>query len=258
MISVIKVFNTLRDLCNEDQRGFITPEVFNSFAQLVQENVYEKMKSDLLNTVRLRKSNMDLGGIDSRHTDMKEVMSDYIREESLDNTSSTEARFTPSENVFEKPHDLDRIISIHADTDKEDLRSSAESHQCDIVYDLEKASMLMRSNLSSPTSSFPLALISDKIEVLPDSTSSITLMYYRRPTSRLGNGDLDRDNYPAYVVSSFGQANGVMVIDPNLSRNFDLPTDYQDEVILEFAEMIGVRLRDPMISAYATQEQAQS
>ena len=55
MISVIKVFNTLRDLCNEDQRGFITPEVFNSFAQLVQENVYEKMKSDLLNTVRLRK-----------------------------------------------------------------------------------------------------------------------------------------------------------------------------------------------------------
>ena len=257
MISVVKVFNTLRDLCNEDQRGFITPEVFNSFAQLVQENVYEKMKSDLLNTVRLRKSNMDLGGIDSRHRELKEVMSDYIREEVIDNSSSSGARFDSSENVYSKPHDLDRIVSIHADTDKEDLRSSAGSHQCDIVYDLEKASMLMRSNLSSPTQAFPLALVSDKIEVLPDSTSSITLMYYRRPTSRLGNGELDRSNTPAYVASSFGQANGVMVIDPNLSRNFDLPRDYQDDVILEFAEMIGVRLRDQMISAYSTTEQAQ-
>ena len=210
------------------------------------------MKSDLLNTVRLRKSNMDLGGIDSRHTDMKEVMSDYIREESLDNTSSTEARFTPSENVFEKPHDLDRIISIHADTDKEDLRSSAESHQCDIVYDLEKASMLMRSNLSSPTSSFPLALISDKIEVLPDSTSSITLMYYRRPTSIKGSNELDRNSFPNYTVNSSGVG-----VDIAISRNFDLPSEYYDDVILEFAEMMGVRLRDPMISAYSTQEQAQ-
>jgi len=250
MISVIKVFNTLRDLCNEDQRGFITPEVFNSFAQLVQENVYEKMKSDLLNTVRLRKSNMDLGGVDSRHRELKEVMSDYIREETMDTPASG--------STFNKPHDLDKIISIHADTDKSEVRSSDSSFQCDIVHDLEKASMLMRSNLSSPTEAFPMALVHDKIEILPDTVSSIHLMYYRRPTSRLGNGDLDRDNVPAYVVSSFGQANGVMVIDPNLSRNFDLPRDYQDDVILEFAEMIGVRLRDPMISAYSTQEQAQS
>ncbi len=244
MISVVKVFNTLRDLCNEDQRGFITPEVFNSFASLVQENVYEKMKEDLLNTVRLRKSNMDLGGIDSRHRELKEVMSDYIREE----TTNTPV----SGSTFNKPHDLDRIISIHADTEKSEVRSSDSSYQCDIVYDLEKASMLMRSNLSSPTEAFPLALIHDKIEILPDTISSISLMYYRRPTSIQGANTLDRNSSPSYALSSGGG------IDVNLTRNFDLPAEYYDEVILEFAEMMGVRLRDPMIAGYSTQEQLQS
>jgi hypothetical protein len=244
MISVVKVFNTLRDLCNEDQRGFITPEVFNSFASLVQENVYEKMKEDLLNTVRLRKSNMDLGGIDSRHRELKEVMSDYIREEATN---------TPvSGSTFNKPHDLDRIISIHADTEKSEVRSSDSSYQCDIVYDLEKASMLMRSNLSSPTETFPLALIHDKIEILPDTISGISLMYYRRPTSIQGANTLDRNSSPSYALSSGGG------IDVNLTRNFDLPAEYYDEVILEFAEMMGVRLRDPMIAGYSTQEQLQS
>ena len=248
MISVVKVFNTLRDLCNEDQRGFITPEVFNSFASLVQENVYEKMKEDLLNTVRLRKSNMDLGGIDSRHRELKEVMSDYIREEVME--ISSDAR--TDENVFEKPHDLDKIISIHTDASKSDVRSSDSSYQCDIVYDLEKASMLMRSNLSSPTEAFPLALIHDKIEILPDTISSISLMYYRRPTSIQGANTLDRNSSPSYALSSGGG------IDVNLTRNFDLPAEYYDEVILEFAEMMGVRLRDPMIAGYSTQEQLQS
>ena len=248
MISVIKVFNTLRDLCNEDQRGFITPEVFNSFAQLVQENVYEKMKSDLLNTVRLRKSNMDLGGIDSRYTDMKEVMSDYIREESIEPSGASRK----SDNVFNKPHDLDKIISIHADTSREDVRSSDNSFQCDIVYDLEKASMLMRSNLSSPTQAFPLALVQDDIEILPDTVSSVSILYYRRPTSIKGAKELDRNSFPNYTVA--GNGGGV---DINATRNFDLPPEYYDDVILEFAEMMGVRLRDPMISAYSTTEQAQ-
>ena len=202
------------------------------------------MKEDLLNTVRLRKSNMDLGGIDSRHRELKEVMSDYIREE----TTNTPV----SGSTFNKPHDLDRIISIHADTEKSEVRSSDSSYQCDIVYDLEKASMLMRSNLSSPTEAFPLALIHDKIEILPDTISSISLMYYRRPTSIQGANTLDRNSSPSYALSSGGG------IDVNLTRNFDLPAEYYDEVILEFAEMMGVRLRDPMIAGYSTQEQLQS
>lgn len=249
MISVVKVFNTLRDLCNEDQRGFITPEVFNSFAPLVQENVYEKMKSDLLNTVRLRKSNMDLGGVDSRNRELKEVMSDYIREETI----------ASNNNYFNKPHDLDKIISVHAGDTATTLRSD-ESVQCDIVHDLEKISMLVRSNLSSPTESFPVALVHSKIEVLPDTIDLIHLMYYRRPTSIQGTNTLDRNSVPRYAVSgnttgTFGTTFG---LDTSLTRNFDLPTEYYDEVILEFAEMMGVRLRDPIIAGYSTQEQVQS
>ena len=85
-----------------------------------------------------------------------------------------------------------------------------------------------------------------------DTISSISLMYYRRPTSIQGANTLDRNSSPSYALSSGGG------IDVNLTRNFDLPAEYYDEVILEFAEMMGVRLRDPMIAGYSTQEQLQS
>ena len=40
MISVIEVYNAVRDLANKDQKGFVSPKVFNSFASIAQENVY--------------------------------------------------------------------------------------------------------------------------------------------------------------------------------------------------------------------------
>ena len=39
MISVIEVFNAVRDLANKDQKGFVAPSVFNSFAEVAQQNV---------------------------------------------------------------------------------------------------------------------------------------------------------------------------------------------------------------------------
>ena len=48
MISVIEVYNAVRDLANKDQKGFVSPKVFNSFASIAQENVYLEMYSELV------------------------------------------------------------------------------------------------------------------------------------------------------------------------------------------------------------------
>ena len=48
MISVIEVYNTVRDLCNKDQKGFVTPRVFNTFAEIAQQNVFNEMFQELL------------------------------------------------------------------------------------------------------------------------------------------------------------------------------------------------------------------
>jgi hypothetical protein len=49
-----------------------------------------------------------------------------------------------------------------------------------------------------------------------------------------------------------------MLLDARASRNFDLPKDYYQELVAEIASMMGVRLRDALISTYAAQEQAQA
>ena len=43
MVNVIDVYNAVRDLCNKDQRGFVTPEVFSTFAGIAQQNVFNEM-----------------------------------------------------------------------------------------------------------------------------------------------------------------------------------------------------------------------
>jgi hypothetical protein len=43
MASVNTVYTALKNLANKDQRGFITPAVFNSFAGVAQLNVYNSL-----------------------------------------------------------------------------------------------------------------------------------------------------------------------------------------------------------------------
>ena len=47
MIRIGVVYNTVRDLCNKDQKGFVTPAVFNTLAEVAQMNIYNEMFNEL-------------------------------------------------------------------------------------------------------------------------------------------------------------------------------------------------------------------
>ena len=48
MVSVLQVYNAVKDIANKEQKGFITPGVFNSFAPIAQMNIYNEMFSELV------------------------------------------------------------------------------------------------------------------------------------------------------------------------------------------------------------------
>ena len=255
MISVIRVFNAIRDLCNEDQRGFVTPEVFNSFAEIAQEAVYEDMKAEFLVTDRLRKSNADLGGAYSVKRGGLDVMSDYLIEDDfvVGTDDVNEERL-----IFDKPKDMDRLLSIAVakpgDTSKQ--------RYCEIVYDIDKVAPILRSNLSTPTEDYPIAIVTSNIEIIPDSMAGVKISHYRRPTSVFVSGEnageIDRNSFPRYVPSQASTITGLVLLDAVNSRNFDLPRDKFQDLVNEIAGMMGVRLRDPMIAGYSAQQQAQA
>ena len=260
MISVIDVYRTLVDYCNKDQKGFVTPSVFNSFASLAQKKIYNSFFSAVATAKGVRLNQTDGSREFSTNKYIKEDLSRYIKKVRLESyyigsqygyDSPADGPAPGNDNYqienssrFKKPKDLGRGISV----------SNQYKNLAELVYNDDDINSILRSNLSRPSQNFPVALIGNQIELFPKNATNnnftpeiITLSYYRQPRSCyvVGDGvflsgDIDDTSDPGYVE------NGT-VPDPLNCRDFDLPEHYKDELIETIAAYIGIRLRDPIL-----------
>jgi len=222
MVKVGVVYSIVRDLCNKDQKGFVTPAVFNTLAEAAQMNVYNEMFNELKLATRLRRSGSDAGRDKSAYKMVEEDLSYFIQTSLLTEIDGVAAG---------KPDNLSRIISMHT----EDAGVSVE-----IIYDAEKLRRVLNSNLSAPTEEFPVALVgSNTIDVFPDGVEA-EVTYYRYPVA------------PLYSVTQI--SDGFAIEDITNSIDFELPDHYLTELVGEIARMIGVRLRDDVLMQYGVAE----
>ena len=248
MVSVLQVYNTLKDLANKDQKGFITPAVFNNFTNVAQINIYNELFQELVKARQIQRQNFDPGRDKSVRKQVKEDLSYFV---------VSDLEISGEDTIFFKPDNLSKIISIstsdseRAGVDYEDGKYTRK--QVELVYDVEEIDRILTSNLSTPTESFPVALITQDIEIFPTSITNIRLTYYRLPGSINESDGSFVDSSPAYTEVSIG---GVIVFSPLNSLNFMLPSHYLTELVMEMAKLIGVRLRDPNIVGFAAQEEA--
>ena len=143
MVSILQVYNALRDLANKEQKGFITPQVFNSFAPLAQINIYNEIFSELVDAKRLNRQNFDPGRDKSVRKQKEEDLSYFLR---------TENGSCPG-GVVSKPLDLSKIVSLRANTTVTTAQLvgfNIEPVLCELVYDAEKIERIIGSNLSTP------------------------------------------------------------------------------------------------------------
>lgn len=238
MVSVLQVYTALKDLANKEQKGFITPQVFNSFAALAQMNIYNEMFSELVDAKRLSRQNFEPGRDKSIRKQKEEDLSYFLATESV----------TVTGGVADKPFDLSKIISMSVDGTNTNI---------EIIYDVDKIDRIIGSELSAPSANFPVALVSPlDIEVFPGELSKIKLRYYAKPTSIDSSGNISI-NPPYYDYSVFSYTGeDVETFNGANSRDFMLPPHYLTEVVVEMAKLIGVRLRDQQVSVFATQEEA--
>ena len=248
MISVIQVYNTVRDIANKDQKGFITPEMFNSLLPAVQSNIFTKIYDYATQAKALRRSGADLGGEDSVYLRAKNYLSDYVETDNL--KAVTETQYYDDSKVYSKPINCNRIISIFTN-----------NVSVDLVYNTEKMSRIVNSNLSAPTEDFPVALISDRVEIFPDSISGdVHINYYRTPASRYEvkvkeaqQGTIDPRRQPFYAASAI--SGGITVPNAANCRAFDLPYEFYGEVVSEICKIIGISLRDTFLTQYGAAPQ---
>lgn len=243
MISVIEIYNAVRDLANKDQKGFVTPRVFNAFASVAQMSVYNSLFAALAPAHTIRNRGNDAAGGDSALRGIKDDVSRYVSESSLE--GSSDVSLNADNNLFAYPEDFKKLISLRVNGD--------DRTDVALIYDPSKIGHILGSHLSSPSEQYPVALVADSIEVFPSDINSVVMTYYRLPAASNFQGLLEKTEQPKISVLSTDE-DGLFIPNPAQCFNFDLPEQYKDQVISEMAKMIGIRLRDAQLLATTPQQ----
>lgn len=236
--NIVKVYEAVRELANKDQRGFVTPASFNKFAHQAQLNLFNNMFSEFEQSRASSRRGINAKGDKSRTKRLQEDLSFYSVTDELEKTNS--------ESFFRKYNldpDVSRIISIS--TAGGSLLGNSTRVPIDIVYDEEKIERILISDLNKPTEDYPVALVSDNIEVFPESINKIFVRYYRVPRGRSDSGAFS-DFVPSLATTLTDQSGAV---------HFDMPEHYEPELALEIAKMIGLHLRDADMYNFSAKEE---
>jgi hypothetical protein len=233
--NIVNVYHAVLELANKDQKGFVSAQAFNRFAQQSQLNIYNALFSEIEEYRRSSRQNINAKGDKSRLKQIEEDLGFFSKSSSVSKSSG----------VFTKPDDLSRIISIS--TAGPLMLESSSRVPIDICYDEEKIERILISDLAAPSESHPVALVSNKIEVFPSSISKILIRYYKVPGARnylgerfVGKPTLNFSNNVASVVDSL---------------HFELPEHYETELAIEIAKMIGVSIRDADVVSFSQAQQ---
>jgi hypothetical protein len=242
MASVNRVYSALKDLVNKDQRGFVTPAVFNNFAQVAQMNIYNDLFGNLDRSKIVRLRNADPKSDKSTTKRIEEDLSVFIKR----------ATIAQADGVFDKPADLARVIS--ATSFGSILMNTSTKVSIPVVYDPIKLDYILRSELSIPTETSPVAAIFDDIEVYPTTIKKIILTYYKQPQGLNPVTGAKTTTMPRFGYTVVA---GKEIYSAANSVDFELPEHYFADLVVEIAKLIGVNLRDTDVYAYANQETQQ-
>ena len=241
MASVNEVYSALKNLANKDERCFITPKVFNTFATIAQNKIFNDLFNEMSKAKKLRMRNVDAKAHLSFNKRLQEDLAYFSKESAI----------SQSNGVFSKPEDLARIISMK--THGAYVFGSSTSTPIDVVYDESKIEYILQSDLSAPSAIHPVAILSEDIEVFPTSIKKIKVRYYKYPEGRNVSTGARSALSPRYNATSLGASNEVF--DPNTSIDFELPDHYVPTLVLEIGKMIGINLRDNDVFAYTSGEE---
>ena len=241
MASVNEVYSALKNLANKDERGFITPKVFNTFTTIAQNKIFNDLFNEMSKAKTLRMRNIDAQSHLSFSKRLQEDLAYFSKESTISQASG----------VFEKPDDLSRIISIR--TAGAYVFGQSTSTPIDVIYDESKAEYILQSDLSAPSETHPVAMVSEDIEVFPTSVKRIKVRYYKYPEGRSVSTGARSALSPRYNATNLGGVSETF--DPTTSVDFELPDHYVPQLVIEIGKMIGINLRDQDVFAYTSGEE---
>lgn len=200
-------------ILNKDNNGYLTPAEFNAFARLSQLEVFEDLYQKVNNWYTKRNSRRSNSGLADVAKHVTEDLETFVKSASLSLDSGS---------TFTLPTDIYTLIDVLYSNKSVEKVSN------------HKITMLNNSNLTAPTTYMPAYVEREtKVTIYPTTiTSGVSALYIRLP---------EDPNWTYYTDSN----GGVVYDDTNSShQDFELPNEYEKELVLRILTKAGVTLRE--------------
>jgi len=219
MVNIDTVYQRVLALANKEQRGYITPQEFNLFANQAQMDIFEQYFYDINQFGRVPGNNKP-------HSDPLDIL-----EDKLDIFHTTFA-LSGSDNIFSLPSIYYRSIVTLTDDGFEIQKVS-----------VKEAMQISQASLTSPTLKRPIYYIdnNNRINIIPSTITSGMFHYYRAPTTVQWSG------YNTPSGQLYNEAE---------STNFELHLSEEPNLVLNILKLAGIAMKDPSLYQLGAAEEA--
>jgi len=211
MILIDTIYQRVLALANKEQRGYITPQEFNLFANQAQMEIFDQYFYDInqLNRIAMRNN--------TENSDPIEILREKI------SIFSQSDILTVIAGVANLPGDLYKISSItHA--------FQGRQYEVEEVTNKELNYMLS-TPLINPTQKRPVYVASGvSVNIQPALAGNITCDYIRKPVS---------------VNWAYNVINGTALYNNTNAVNFELHTSEEAALVYKILKLAGVPLEEP-------------
>jgi|TARA_R110000787_G_scaffold54143_2_gene126166 hypothetical protein len=225
-VSIDTVYQRVLAIANKEQRGYISPQEFNLFANQAQMDIFEQYFYDINQFNRAP-------GNDTEYSNMLDLLNEKIAvfQKYMQDVTVTGAR------VGTIPSDVYRLGTVMYVGSTYPVEIDEVRHN--EVLDLEK-SPLTRATLTRP---YYIRLTKSTIELYPStlaSSSSVRCNYVDKPIKASW----------AYTV-----VNGEALYNSTSAVDFELHDSEETELVLKILELSGISIEDPQLYQLAAQEE---
>lgn len=220
-VNVDTVYQRVLAILNKEQRGFLTPQEFNLFANQAQMDLFEQYFYDVNQFGRIH-------GNDTEYSDMLNILNEKI------NLFATSASLAYSVDHFPRPADMYRLGTIiYNNTEAERVNKN------EYLY-------IKASPIAAPGDTFPIFTeYNEGYNVFGNSeiTTGVTCQYIKTPTDAEWVGT---------------NVNGVPAYNAAASTNFELHESEETELVVKILQLAGVLVREMALYQVGTQEEAKN
>lgn len=233
-VSIDTVYQKVLAILNKEQRGYVTPQEFNLFANQAQLDIFEQYFYDINQFGRVH-------GNDTEYSDMLNVLNEKI------NVFEKTAALIYSASRFSLPLDLYRLGTvIYSNTTTDNFGvSSTEPIEAERINKNEIL-YINSSPLTKPRNTRPI-FTSDSagINVYGNSEliSAVSCNYIKKPTT---------PQWGYQIV--FGEP----LYDAANSEDFELHPSEETELVIKILELAGLLIKDISLYQVANSEEAET